>query len=99
MKKNLNTLNNLQIYRYGHDDHHDYGHDDHDHHYRSNHHGGKVLDDGRNNVQNFIHGTKGQQGGPYVKNQGQWWTQNWFQQQRPQKYLFFHSGNNNINVQ
>ena len=97
----MNTLNNLQIYRYGHDDHHGYGHDDHDHHhhYRSNHHGEKVLDDGRNNVQNFIHGTKEQQGGPYVKNQGQWWTQNWFQQQRPQKYQFFHSGNDNNNVQ
>ena len=97
----MNTLNHLQIYRYGHDDHHGYGHDDHDHHhhYRSNHHGGKLLDGGRNNVQNFIHGTKEQQGRPYVKNQGQWWTQNWFQQQRPQKYQFFHSGNNNNNVQ
>ena len=45
----------------------------------------------------IIHGTKEQQGRPYVKNQGQWWTQNWFQQQRPQKYQFFHSGNNNNN--
>ena len=79
----------MQIYRYGHDDHHGYGHDDHDHHhYRSyDDHGGKFLD-GRNNLQNLIHGTKQQHGGPYVKNQGQWWTQNWSQQQRPQKYQF-----------
>ena len=36
----------------------------------------------------------GKQQGPYVnKDQGQHSTQNW-SQQRPQKYQFFHSGNN-----
>ena len=53
-------------------------------------------------MQNFINGKQQvhqqvlHQQGPYVnKDQGQrsWWTQNW-SQQRPQKYQFFHSGNN-----